>query len=102
MTKKGYILMEDGHKIDFELFENEATKTVEKFEKLVNDKFYDGLTFHRVIDGFVSKGGCAVGTGTGPAGYQINGQKDQNTPKQAECVLSRADTRKDTGSSTLC
>jgi len=98
MTKKGYILMEDGHKIEFELFENEAPKTVENFEKLANDKFYDGLTFHRVIDGFVSQGGCPVGNGTGSAGYTIKCETDQNPHKHVEGSLSMAHAGKDTGS----
>lgn len=98
MTKKGYILMEDGHKIEFDLFENEAPRTVENFEKLANDNFYDGLTFHRVIDGFVSQGGCPVGNGTGSAGHTIKCETDGNPHKHVEGSLSMAHAGKDTGS----
>ena len=62
MAKKGYILMQNGEKIEFELYPNEAPGTVANFEKLANEGFYNGLTFHRVIPGFVSQGGCPNGT----------------------------------------
>ncbi|BAI85839.1 peptidylprolyl isomerase [Bacillus subtilis] len=62
--KTGYFLLEDGNKIEFELYPEAAPGTVANFEKLANEGFYDGLTFHRVIPGFVSQGGCPHGTGT--------------------------------------
>lgn len=62
MAKKGYIEMQNGEKIEFELYPNEAPGTVANFEKLANEGFYNGLTFHRVIPGFVSQGGCPNGT----------------------------------------
>lgn len=55
--KTGYFLLEDGNKIEFELYPEAAPGTVANFEKLANEGFYDGLTFHRVIPGFVSQGG---------------------------------------------
>lgn len=61
--KTGYFLLEDGNKIEFELYPEAAPGTVANFEKLANEGFYDGLTFHRVIPGFVSQGGCPHGTG---------------------------------------
>src|SRR5699024_2765800 len=67
--KKGYFELENGEKIEFELYEEEAPNTVKNFVDLVNDNFYDGLTFHRVIPGFVSQGGCPHGTGTCSAEY---------------------------------
>ena len=57
MAKKGYILMQNGEKIEFELYPNEAPGTVANFEKLANEGFYNGVVFHRVIPGFVSQGG---------------------------------------------
>ena len=54
MKTLGYILMENGEKIDLEFFPEEAPKTVENFKKLAEQGFYDGVTFHRVIPGFVS------------------------------------------------
>ncbi len=65
MEKRGYIQMKNGDKIEFDLFPNEAPGTVANFENLANEGFYNGLTFHRVIPGFVSQGGCPNGTGTG-------------------------------------
>ena len=65
--------------IVFELFDEEAPKTVENFRKLAGDGFYDGLTFHRVIKDFMIQGGCPQGTGTGGPGYtfedEINDRK---------------------------
>lgn len=49
MKTLGYILMENGEKIDLEFFPEEAPKTVENFKKLAEQGFYDGVTFHRVI-----------------------------------------------------
>jgi peptidyl-prolyl cis-trans isomerase B (cyclophilin B) len=98
MTKKGYILMENGNKIEFELYQSEAPKTVANFEKLANENFYDGLTFHRVIPGFVSQGGCPNGTGTGSAGYTIPCETEGNPHEHKEGSLSMAHAGKDTGS----
>jgi cyclophilin family peptidyl-prolyl cis-trans isomerase len=65
--------------IAFELFDEDAPKTVENFRKLASDGFYDGLTFHRVIPDFMIQGGCPQGTGTGGPGYtfedEINSRK---------------------------
>ena len=98
MSKKGYILMENGEKIEFELFPNEAPNTVKNFEKLANSGFYDGLTFHRVIPGFVSQGGCPNGNGTGNAGYTIKCETDGNPHKQVTGAISMAHAGRDTGS----
>lgn len=99
MTKTGYILMDNGDKLEFELYPNEAPNTVANFEKLANEKFYDGLTFHRVIPGFVSQGGCPSGTGTGGSGTTIKCETDGNPHKHEEGSLSMAHAGKDTGSS---
>jgi len=98
VTKQGYILMENGNKIEFDLYPEAAPNTIQNFEKLANDQFYDGLTFHRVIDGFVSQGGCPKGNGTGNAGYTIKCETEGNPHKHVEGSLSMAHAGKDTGS----
>ena len=64
--------------ISMMLYEDIAPITVENFVNLVNDGFYDGLTFHRVIEGFMIQGGCPVGNGTGGPGYSITGEFSGN------------------------
>jgi peptidyl-prolyl cis-trans isomerase B (cyclophilin B) len=96
--KTGYILMKTGEKIEFELYDDAAPKTVENFAKLANEEFYNGLTFHRVIPGFVSQGGCPVGNGTGNAGYTIKCETEGNPHTHVEGSLSMAHAGKDTGS----
>ena len=66
--------MKDGGVIDLELDKKAAPITVENFEKLVKDKFYDGLIFHRVIPGFMIQGGDPEGTGMGGPGWHIKGE----------------------------
>ena len=66
--------MKDGGVMDLELDKKAAPVTVENFEKLVKDKFYDGLIFHRVIPGFMIQGGDPEGTGMGGPGWHIKGE----------------------------
>ncbi|MBQ9980071.1 MAG: peptidylprolyl isomerase [Oscillospiraceae bacterium] len=68
------IEMEHGGKIVAELYPEIAPKTVENFVKLVQEGFYDNLTFHRVIPHFMIQGGCPYGTGTGGPGWHIPGE----------------------------
>ena len=70
------ITMENGDVMKAELYPDVAPITVENFVNLVKDGFYDGLTFHRVINGFMIQGGCPLGTG-GP-GHTIKGEFSQN------------------------
>lgn len=72
------ITMANGKKIRIELYPETAPITVENFIKLVQDGFYDGLTFHRVIPGFMIQGGCPNGTGTGGPGWHIKGEFASN------------------------
>ena len=94
--KKFTIEMEKGGVMTGELYENIAPATVENFEKLANDGFYDGLIFHRVIKGFMIQGGCPDGTGMGGPGYSIKGEftmnGHQNNLKHERGVLSMART----------
>ena len=74
MAKIVRIEMEDGGVMRAELYPETAPITVANFEKLVKDGFYDGLTFHRVIPGFMIQGGCPDGTGMGGPGWNIKGE----------------------------
>ena len=72
------ITMENGDVMKAELYPEIAPITVENFVNLVKDGFYDGLTFHRIINGFMIQGGCPDGTGMGGPGYSIKGEFTQN------------------------
>jgi peptidyl-prolyl cis-trans isomerase B (cyclophilin B) len=96
--KKGSITMDNGEKILIDFYPEAAPNTVANFEKLANENFYNGLTFHRVIPGFVSQGGCPVGNGTGDAGYNIKCETEGNPHKHKQGSLSMAHAGKDTGS----
>jgi peptidyl-prolyl cis-trans isomerase B (cyclophilin B) len=72
------IEMENGMTINVELYPDKAPNTVNNFISLVKKGFYDGLTFHRIIDGFMIQGGCPDGTGMGGPGYQIPGEFSSN------------------------
>ena len=72
------ITMENGDVMKAELYPEIAPITVENFVNLVKDGFYDGLTFHRIINGFMIQGGCPLGTGTGGPGHTIKGEFSQN------------------------
>ena len=75
------ITMENGKQIKLELYPEIAPITVANFEKLVKENFYNGLTFHRIIPGFMIQGGCPKGDGTGGPGYGIKGEFAANGVK---------------------
>jgi len=70
--------MENGDVMKGELYPEIAPETVKNFVDLVKKGFYDGLTFHRVIPGFMIQGGCPQGTGTGGPGHTIKGEFAKN------------------------
>ena len=88
------ITMEDGSVIKAELYPEIAPQSVYNFISLIKKNFYDGLIFHRVINGFMIQGGCPEGVGTGGPGYHIKGEFAQNgftnDLKHTEGVLSMA------------
>ena len=88
------ITMENGRQIKLRLRPDCAPISCENFEKLVKSGFYNGLTFHRVISGFMIQGGCPLGTGTGGPGWNIKGEflaNGVNNPlKHTRGVLSMA------------
>ena len=77
-TKNILITMKNGDQIKAELYPEIAPETVENFLNLIEKKFYNGLTFHRVIKGFMIQGGCPIGNGTGGPGYTIHGEFASN------------------------
>lgn len=87
--------MENGKIFKAELYPEKAPNTVNNFVALVGHGFYDGLTFHRVIEGFMIQGGDPVGNGTGGPGYGIRGEFyangfEKNDVKHLRGVLSMA------------
>ncbi|MCD7904406.1 MAG: peptidylprolyl isomerase [Clostridiales bacterium] len=77
------IEMEYGGEIKIELYPEIAPNTVNNFLNLVNKGYYDGLTFHRIIKGFMIQGGCPLGNGTGGPGYTIKGEFSANSFKNS-------------------
>lgn len=89
------VTMENGGEFIIELYPEYAPKTVENFLKLVNEGFYNGLTFHRVVAGFMAQGGCPDGTGMGGSDETIKGEFAsngfaQNTLSHKRGVISMA------------
>jgi cyclophilin family peptidyl-prolyl cis-trans isomerase len=76
--------------IVFELFDDDAPKTVENFRKLTSDGFYDGLTFHRVIKDFMIQGGCPLGTGTGGPGYTFEDEFNEHKVVRGALAMANA------------
>jgi cyclophilin family peptidyl-prolyl cis-trans isomerase len=85
--------------IRLELFASETPITVQNFVKLCRSSFYDGLTFHRVIDGFMIQGGCPRGDGTGGPGYAIKDEFVANLKHSAPGIISMANAGPNTGGS---
>ena len=92
--KQFKITMDNDDVMIGELYEDIAPETVANFEKLVTSGFYNGLTFHRVIPGFMIQGGCPQGNGTGGPGWNIKGEFTmngfKNDLKHTRGVLSMA------------
>jgi len=97
MTKAEIHTAKGTMKVDF--YDADAPNTVANFVKLSKDGFYDGLTFHRVIPGFVIQGGCPSGTGTGGPGYTIDCELDGDNQFHDKGVLSMAHAGRNTGGS---
>jgi cyclophilin family peptidyl-prolyl cis-trans isomerase len=82
-----------------ELYDNQTPITVNNFLRLIGDKFYDGLNFHRVIPNFMVQGGCPNGIGNGGPGYTIKCEVNQLNQFHDRGVLSMAHSGRDTGGS---
>ena len=76
--------------IAVELFDDDAPKTVENFLKLARDGFYDGVIFHRVIEGFMIQGGDPTGTGTGGPGYQFEDEFNEHKVVRGALAMANA------------
>ncbi|HDD67490.1 MAG TPA: peptidylprolyl isomerase [Candidatus Thorarchaeota archaeon] len=90
-TEKGTIMLE--------LWSDDAVNTVKNFVELARSGFYDGLTFHRVVDNFVVQGGDPLGNGTGGPGYAIPCETSGSRQKHVNGALSMAHAGRDTGGS---
>ena len=88
-TEKGNLVLE--------LFASDVPMTVNNFVFLARDGFYDGLTFHRVVPGFVVQGGCPIGDGTGGPGYRFDDEITEHT--HVAGVLSMANSGANTNGS---
>ena len=76
--------------ITFELFDEDAPKTVENFTKLARDGFYDGVVFHRVIPDFMIQGGDPTGTGSGGPGYQFEDEFNEHRVERGALAMANA------------
>ncbi|MBI4616092.1 MAG: peptidylprolyl isomerase [Planctomycetes bacterium] len=99
--KKKYSATFKTDKGDFvvELHADKAPKTVNNFVFLARDKFYDGVTFHRVIKGFMAQGGDPTGTGTGDAGYKFADEFHPSLKHAGPGILSMANAGPNTNGS---
>lgn len=85
--------------IKFELYEQRAPITTANFISLAESGYYDGLIFHRVIEGFMIQGGCPDGTGAGGPGYAIPDEFHPELRHESEGIVSMANAGPDTGGS---
>jgi peptidyl-prolyl cis-trans isomerase B (cyclophilin B) len=76
--------------VDLELFDDDAPETVANFRKLAGDGFYDGLTFHRVIRGFMVQGGCPLGTGSGGPGYTFADEINEHRVERGAVAMANS------------
>jgi peptidyl-prolyl cis-trans isomerase B (cyclophilin B) len=98
MTQTAIITLENGNEIHLEFFPKDAPKTVENFVTLAKKGFYNGLTFHRVVPGFVVQGGCPKGNGTGGPGYTIAAEFNQNKHVRGSLAMARSQAPDSAGS----
>ncbi len=100
-TTKHYVVTIETTKgtIKIELYPEYAPKTVNNFVFLINEGFYDGIVFHRVISNFMVQGGDPTGTGTGGPGYRFEDEFKGNPLKHETCVLSMANAGANTNGS---
>lgn len=93
------VITTDNGTMNVKLFVDETPNTVANFAYLANKGFYNGLSFHRVIEGFVAQGGCPNGNGMGGPGWAIECEASANTSVHAKGALSMAHAGPNTGGS---
>ena len=98
MKQTGIITLDNGNEIRLEFFQQDAPKTVENFVTLAKKGFYNGLTFHRVVAGFVVQGGCPKGDGTGGPGYTIPAEFNKNKHVRGSLAMARSQQPDSAGS----
>jgi len=96
---KTAVLTTSKGEIRLQLHDDKAPKTVANFEKLISQGFYDGLSFHRVIDDFMVQGGCPRGDGTGDPGYKFADEFHPDLKHDGPGVLSMANAGPNTNGS---
>ena len=99
MANRNAIFETNKGNFKIELFEDKAPITTENFIKLANEGFYNGLIFHRVIQGFMIQSGCPEGTGRGGPGYTIKDEFHPGLKHDCEGILSMANAGPNTGGS---
>jgi cyclophilin family peptidyl-prolyl cis-trans isomerase len=98
-TYHARVKMENGGEFLIELYPESAPQTVNSFVFLANEGFFDGVTFHRVLDGFVAQTGDPSGTGMGGPGYTLPNELDPNLSHESEGVVAMANRGPDTNGS---
>lgn len=93
------IRMADGGEMRLNLFDEQAPETVNNFVFLANQGFYDGTTFHRVLENFMAQGGDPTGTGTGGPGYEFASEIDPSLSFDRRGILAMANAGPDTNGS---
>lgn len=84
------ITLEKGGEVRIEFFPEDAPKTVENFVTLAKKGFYDGLTFHRVVPGFVAQGGDPSGNGSGGPGYKVKAEFNKQKHLRGSVAMARS------------
>ena len=90
MKPTAVMTLEKGAEIRIEFFPEDAPKTVANFVALAKKGFYNGLTFHRVVPGFVAQGGCPKGNGSGGPGYTIPAEFNKNNHVRGSLAMARS------------
>jgi peptidyl-prolyl cis-trans isomerase B (cyclophilin B) len=98
MKQTAVITLQKGGEVTIEFFPDDAPKTVENFVTLAKRGFYDGLTFHRVVPGFVVQGGDPKGDGTGGPGYTIKAEFNRQKHVRGTVAMARSQAPDSAGS----